>query len=348
MEARKNVFKNIVVCSDGTWNRPEQNTKDSASNVLKLSRRIETQRGAHSQQVFYDWGLGSYHDALRGGISGHGLDKNVLDAYRYIVHNYDDDSQLFLFGFSRGAYTVRALCGLINNIGILHSQYGEKITEAWQIYKSSHRRDHPKGERALAFANNYSHSTKRIRFVGVWDTVGALGIPFSMLGWLSDDDEFYDTALSSNIQIARQALALDERREDFAPALWQPRDDVDLKQVWFAGVHSDVGGGYPKDRQGLFSADTPLAWLLKEAQLAGLHVDSVEPISSSVLPQLHRSRRHVFRIKRPLIRELALHLSGTAIHESVLQRWLAHDHYRPAQLVPLVEQAGLAGLPWCD
>lgn len=348
MEALLTVLKNIIVCSDGTWNSPEQKPSDCASNVLKLSRCVISQAASPSQQIFYDWGLGSYHDSVRAGITGHGLDKNVLDAYRYIVHNYDDDSQLFLFGFSRGAYTVRALCGLINNVGILKSQHGERIAEAWQIYKSCHRRDHPKGDRALHFTQQYAHATKRIRFVGVWDTVGALGIPFSLLGWLSDDDEFYDTRLSSNIDIARQALAIDERREDFAPALWQPRAGVDLKQVWFAGVHSDVGGGYPRDDLGLLSSDAPLRWLLREAEKAGLQIAIDEPVEKSGLPKLHRSRRHVFRIKRPLIRDLALHIKGTSIHRSVLERWQQQPSYRPAQLQALLEEAGLEDLPWCD
>lgn len=348
MEALFGMYKNIVVCSDGTWNRPEQAAHDYPSNVLKLCRLVKSQSSVPVQQVFYDWGLGSYHDMVRGGLTGFGLDKNVLDAYRYVVHNYDDQSQLFLFGFSRGAYTVRALCGLINNVGILKSVYGDKIHEAWHIYKSSLRRDHPKGERALAFAHQYSYATKRIQFLGVWDTVGALGIPFSMLGWLSGDDEFYDTALSSNIAVARQALALDERREDFAPALWQPREDVDLKQLWFAGVHSDVGGGYAPDKHGLVSADEPLHWLLNEARIAGLVVEDVVPVNTDTLPQLHRSRRHVFRLKKPLIRALALHLKGTSIHRSVRRRWQQQSSYRPPQLIPLVAQAGLDGLPWSD
>ncbi len=342
------MLKSIVICSDGTWNRPEQTSSDCASNVLKLSRCVLSRAAPNSQQVFYDWGLGSYHDSVRAGMTGHGLDKNVLDAYRYIVHNYDDDSQLFLFGFSRGAYTVRALCGLINNVGILKSPFGDRIAEAWQIYKSSHRRDHPKGDRAMHFSQQYAHATKRIRFVGVWDTVGALGIPFSLLGWLNDDDEFYDTRLSSNIDIARQALAIDERREDFVPALWQPREGVDLKQVWFAGVHSDVGGGYPRDKNGLLSSEAPLRWLLAEAAKAGLQVDMQASIDATDMPQLHRSRRHVFRLKRPLVRDLALHIKGTSIHRTVLERWQQQPSYRPVQLKRLLEKVGLEDLPWSD
>lgn len=338
--------RNIVICADGTWNRPEQTLSECVSNVLKVSRRIKSQTGHHAQQVFYDWGLGSYHDTVRGGITGHGLDKNVLDAYRYVVHNYDEDSQLFLFGFSRGAYTVRALSGLINNVGILKPSHGDLIPKAWQIYKSSSQQDHPKGERAMAFNEAYAFKTKHIRFIGVWDTVGALGIPFSLLGWLGEDDEFYDTKLSSNVDIARHALAIDERRQDFAPAMWQPRSDVDLQQVWFAGVHSDVGGGYPEDKNGLTSADEPLAWLLNEAAKAGLHVQHFEPPASEHMPQLHKSRRHVFRVKRPLVRDLALQIEGTFLHKSVLKRWREHESYRPPQLRALEKQQPIEAWPW--
>jgi uncharacterized protein (DUF2235 family) len=340
--------KNIVICADGTWNHPEQSSNDCISNVLKISRRIKSQTGQHAQQVFYDWGLGSYHAPISAGVTGRGLDKNVLDAYRYIVHNYDDESRLFMFGFSRGAYTVRALCGLINNVGIIKANFGDHIYEAWEIYKSTHLDDHPKGQRALAFRKKYTHETMRIRFVGVWDTVGALGIPFSLLGWLGENQEFYDTKLSSNIEIARHALAIDERRQDFAPALWHPHPQVDLKQVWFAGVHSDVGGGYPDDENGLNSADEPLAWLLNEASHAGLHVEEFKPPRSTKLAKLHKSRRHVFRVKRPLIRDLAIDLQGTALHRSVLTRWQRQPRYRPPQLQALLKQRGLDDLPWSD
>jgi len=341
------MLNNIVICCDGTWNRPEQNSSDCASNVLKLSRLVNSQNGGILQQVFYDWGLGSYHDTLRAGMTGYGLDKNVLDAYRYIVHNYNDQSQLFLFGFSRGAYTVRALSGLINNIGILKSEHGGRIYEAWQIYKSGHKRDHPKGLRATAFKAHYAHTTSRIRFIGVWDTVGALGIPFSLLGWLNDGDEFYDTELSSDVEIARQALAIDERRQDFEPALWQAKTGVDLKQVWFAGVHSDVGGGYAPDAMGLNAADEPLNWLLKEAEAAGLIVAETPKMSLN-LGRLHRSRRHVFRIKRPLVRDLQIGTEGIFIHSSVLRRWQSDKKYRPTQIVKLLKAMSIDHLPWCD
>ena len=111
---------NIVVCADGTWNRPEEDLEaDFPTNVLRLAQAVKPTSGDTKQHVFYDWGLGAYHDKLLGGGIGRGIHKNILDGYRYIVQNYAPRDKLYLFGFSRGAYTVRALCGLINNCGIL-------------------------------------------------------------------------------------------------------------------------------------------------------------------------------------------------------------------------------------
>ena len=116
--------KRIVVCADGTWNRPEKNLKeDVPTNVIRLARAVSPVAGdGMPQQVFYDWGLGSYHDEWSAGTMGSGIHKNIMDGYRYIVQNYSPGDELFLFGFSRGAYTVRSLCGLINNCGILKRQ----------------------------------------------------------------------------------------------------------------------------------------------------------------------------------------------------------------------------------
>ena len=217
---------NIVVCADGTWNRPEEDLRsDHPTNVLKLARGVSPGDGEDKQHVFYDWGLGSYHDGVRAGIAGRGIHKNILDGYRYIVHNYAPGDRIFLFGYSRGAYTVRAICGLINNCGIILRADARLIASAWKIYKSPAAKNRPKGEAAKTFRNEYSHAERDIHFVGVWDTVGALGIPFSFMGLFDGNDEFYDNRMGSNIAIARHALAIDERREDFAPTLWQPRPE---------------------------------------------------------------------------------------------------------------------------
>lgn len=341
---------NIVVCSDGTWNRPEEDLeKDHPSNVLKLARGISPETNGVAQHVFYDWGLGAYHSKLSAGTTGRGIHKNILDGYRYIVQNYCPGDKIFLFGFSRGAYTVRALSGLINNCGILQRDNAELIAKAWQIYKSPRKSNAPSGDAAVSFRNRCSHPSRRVEFVGVWDTVGALGIPFSVLGLLDAHDEFYDTKMGSNVGIARHALAIDEQRRDFEPTLWTPNEGVDLKQVWFAGVHADIGGSYGPDKtSGCEVADTALAWMMREAELAGL---GLEPhlwagLSDGLKAPVHRSRRHIFRAKRAKPRNLlAKHCQ---IHNSVKRRYLEDERYRPTELRLLVEKYGWDALSLCS
>lgn len=347
---------NIVICADGTWSRPEEDlAKDFPTNVLKLARAIQPSgksRAAGSsevfhQHVFYDWGLGSYHNALAGGITGAGIHKNILDCYRYLVQNISPKDKIFLFGFSRGAYTVRAVSGLIYNCGIVKRPDARLISEAWRIYKSPSKACHPDGATATMFREQHALSSRAVHFVGVWDTVGALGLPFGVLGLLDAKDEFYDTKMGANVSFARHAMAIDETREDFIPTLWTPRPGVDVKQVWFAGVHSDVGGSYGPDHNGNEAADVSLQWMMEEAQSAGLQVEPhlKQRLSDGANAKLHNSRRHIFRFKRPLDRELAIDGIPTLIHPSVKARYEADAHYRPPKLRQWVEQVGWSGIP---
>ena len=335
---------NIIICADGTWNRPEEDLKkDFPTNVLKLSRAIQPAAEGIKQHVFYDWGLGSYHNSLSAGATGSGIHKNIMDGYRYIIQNYDPGDKIFLFGFSRGAYTVRALCGLINNCGILKRPDARLIVEAWKVYKSPLKKFHPSGAASVAFREQHSHPSRSVHFIGVWDTVGALGVPFSLMGMFESHDEFYDTKMGANVSIARHALAIDEQREDFEPTVWLSRPGVDLKQVWFAGVHSDVGGSYPPDEgTGIRASDTPLEWMLDEASTAGLIIEPHlrESITDGSQGKLHKSRKHVYRFKRPLHRPLMLNDKPTKIHPSVKKRYETDPSYRPPMLKALVEKYG--------
>lgn len=339
---------NIVVCADGTWNRPEEDLeKDHATNVLKLARAIKPETPDFKQHVFYDWGLGSYHNAINAGVTGSGIHKNIMDGYRYIVQNYNPGDKIYLFGFSRGAYTVRALCGLINNCGILKRPHARLIEQAWRIYKSGSKKYHPDGEGAVQFRNDHCQRSRAVHFVGVWDTVGALGIPFSLMGLLDSKDEFYDTKMGRNIKVARHALAIDEQRQDFEPTVWQPRTGIDLKQVWFAGVHSDIGGSYGPDKNtGNAVSDLALCWMLDEAKAAGLtleqHIRS--GLTDGVNAPLHRSRRHVYRFKKPLHRELVVKNTPIKFHPSVKARYESDSEYRPPQLETLINEVGWGGI----
>ncbi|MEX0899821.1 MAG: DUF2235 domain-containing protein [Gammaproteobacteria bacterium] len=330
--------KRIVICADGTWNRPERNpAKDFPTSVLRLARALDPMKG---QQVFYDWGVGSYYDPVGGGVTGLGIEKNVMDGYRYIVQNYAPGDEIFLFGFSRGAYTVRSICGLINNCGIVKRPSARMIEAAFAHYKRRGTEYHPSGDKSIAFRLAHSHANREVQFVGVWDTVGALGIPFSFLGLLNKKDEFWDSKLGKNVRVARHALAIDELRSDFEPTLWEAREKLDLKQVWFTGAHSDIGGSYPPDSDGALLSDYPLKWMMDEAAAAGL---ALEPhlrkeLNPSATATLHASRKHVYRSKRPYRRPIAHGHGDVLIHDSVWKRWDADPGYRPKNLVAWLDQ----------
>lgn len=338
------MSRRIVICADGTWNRPEEDVEsDMPTNVLRLARAISPHdRIGHSQQVFYDWGIGSYHAKVVGGTTGEGIHKNIMDGYRYIVQNYAPGAEIFLFGFSRGAYTIRSLCGLINNCGILKRPDAALIAQAFAHYKKVSPKFAPEGRASIEFRRKHAHESREIRFAGAWDTVGALGIPFSVMGLFRSTDEFYDTKLGPNVRIARHALAIDEQREDFEPTLWLPRADLDLRQVWFAGVHGDIGGGYAPDRKGRLNSDFPLLWMMNEAEAAGLHLEPhlKASLNPDVKAPVHRSRRKVYRLRPRHQRPIARAGLDLEIHESVRARWRADDDYRPPRLVEYIDQHG--------
>ncbi|MBY8964601.1 MULTISPECIES: DUF2235 domain-containing protein [Pseudomonadota] len=328
--------KRIVICADGTWNRPEEDVEaDTPTNILRLARAIQPWDNAdNDQHVFYDWGIGSYHGKLSGGISGRGIHKNITDAYRYIVQNYTPGAEIFLFGFSRGAYTVRSLCGLINNCGILKRPDANRIAQAFAHYKNENKAYKPEAKKSIDFRKQYSYPERHIRFLGVFDTVGALGIPFSFLGLFDRTDEFYDTKLGPNVAIARHALAIDERREDFEPTFLQEHDNRDIQQVWFAGVHGDIGGGYQPDKQCRLASDFPLQWMIEEAEAAGLNIEKhiKTELKPSVKASVHRSNRHIYRLRRSQPRNLTPEGITTRVHPSVLERYEKDEHYRPPNL----------------
>lgn len=279
------MMKRIVICADGTWQSPES---EQATHLMRLARGIAPRGKNNSKQVvFYDWGVGSEGDAVKGGITGAGIDKNIMDCYRFIVHNYDAGDALFFFGFSRGAYTVRSLAGFIRNCGILTRAEAARIPEAYELYRQRSPGSGPKADRATQFrADHAVADISEIEFVGVWDTVGALGIPTPFLGTLSSGRYlFHDTAPSKIIRHARHAVAIDENREDFQPALWSLKPEIDLQQVWFAGVHSDIGGAYADHGLG----DHAGLWMVQEAMRFGL---AFEPHFIASLQPDHRAPQH--------------------------------------------------------
>jgi uncharacterized protein (DUF2235 family) len=263
-------MKRLVLCCDGTWNSP---VRSSVSNIEKIARSVHTGIGPDGiqQMVFSVEGVGArgYRvDALLGGAFGYGLSRNVVAGYRDLALNYEPDDEIYVFGFSRGAYTARSVAGMIAAVGLLTADAlaqrsaGNLLAEAEALY-----RDHSPGrrERISAF-HEHCYPQVPITFLGVFDTVGALGVP----GITRPRSKFHDVRLSSMVQCARQALAIDERRLTFEPCLWDVPADDDrpggVKQVWFPGAHSDVGGG--NTSSGL--SDVALLWMMGEAAACGL------------------------------------------------------------------------------
>jgi len=340
----KKMKKRIVICADGTWNRPEKNLeKDFPTNVLRLARAIKpVGDDTIPQQVFYDWGVGSYYDPFIGGATGKGLHKNIMDDYRYIVQNYSPGDDIYLFGFSRGAYTVRCLCGLINNCGIIRRPDASLIQKAFNHYKRNGTAYAPRGKESVQFRKDHSHPSRKITFVGVWDTVGAMGIPISFLGLFDDKDEFYDTKIGRNVRVARHALAIDEHRRDFEPTIWMPRKNMDLQQTWFAGAHSDIGGSYKSGKDGSLLSDNALDWMIKEAQQFGLTIEThlKQSIKKSPSATLHESRRSFYRVKETYYRPIDHGKGPIFIHRSVKSRWDQDGTYRPPNLVEYIDNNG--------
>jgi uncharacterized protein (DUF2235 family) len=260
-------MKRLVVCCDGTWNKPEQLSKGllAPTNVSKLALAIAREDGAGTRQlVHYQRGVGTRAwERVRGGAFGIGLSRNVRECYRFLVESYEHGDELFFFGFSRGAFTARSLGGL------------DRIDDAYALYRSPDKDSAPASLEADMFRRLYSHPLPEIKFIGVWDTVGALGIPESPMlpRRLAKRWSFHDTKLSSHVRRAYHALAIDERRAMFEPALWVQQDhapaDQHLEQVWFAGAHCDVGGGYADT--GL--SDIALLWMVGKARDCDLALD---------------------------------------------------------------------------
>ena len=261
-------MKRIVICSDGTWQTPVQ---ANTTHVIEMARAVlPTAPDGTVQVVFYDWGVGteSWANRLAGGVSGKGIERNIRDCYRFLVHNYEHGDKMYLFGFSRGAYTVRSLAGLIRNCGVLRKAEAGRLPEAYRMYRRNDAA--PDSEEAKTLRSAYSREAT-IEFIGVWDTVGALGIPLRGLSKLTAHrHEFHDVELSGYVKHGCHALAIDEWRRPFRPSLWQaqPKPGQIVEQVWFSGEHSDVGGsGNPALGKPAF------AWMKERASDAGLVLD---------------------------------------------------------------------------
>lgn len=271
--------KRIVLCADGTWNEPERKDPDTGrpqpTNVLKVARAVLPRASdGIDQVVFYLRGVGTGGglDSITGGAFGDGMELNVRSLYRFLVHNYAPGDEIYLFGFSRGAFTVRTLAGFINRVGLLQKDDEYYTADLYALYEAGVPKDSPEWEHAFRNIKDRGEPPP-IRFVGVWDTVGSLGAP-GFLGQVFNRGkyDYHDVGLNNLIQNAFHAVAIDEHRKPFAPTLWTRPIGWNgrLEQVWFTGVHSNVGGSYRPD--GL--ANEALHWMAEKAEEVGLEFDS--------------------------------------------------------------------------
>lgn len=296
--------KNIVLCSDGTGNKGGYGAD---SNVYKTYKAVDvTSNNAH-QFTFYDQGVGTdksdtsknkYWTALSGAF-GFGFRDNVLHLYHFLARSYKPGDRIFLFGFSRGAATVRAFAGFLNACGLVDIQHAQGpngfdsdkfealVEQAFDCYRNKENKaaqEAFKQQYAVSGDDYAPNGNLIIHFIGVWDTVSALGFPkdfsvllqyfFGALDKLTDQfpplaHNFYDFELNNSIQNAYHALAIDDERQTFHPLVWNEHEfKNEVEQIWFAGVHSNVGGGYP--RTGM--SDVALVWMLEKAIAHGLVV----------------------------------------------------------------------------
>ncbi len=300
--------KRLVFNFDGTWNRLDAvcptNVVLTAESVLPLGT------DGVAQLNYYDQGVGTAKgEKVRGGVFGRGLTRNLATAYRNLVFNYTPGDDIYIFGFSRGAFTARSFAGLIRNCGIIRRAHADRTAEAIELYRSRREDDKPWSARAEKFQADYAHPLPDIAYLGVWDTVGALGVPnyYMIARIFNGKHRFHDCKLSSTVRSARHAVAIDETRRTFEPTLWENFEELNAKagkdprapdapyqQKWFPGVHSAVGGG--AGMRGL--SDQALEWIWAGARLAGLELDtsaesrvySLKPDFTEPLEGFDRSR----------------------------------------------------------
>ncbi len=267
------MAKNIVLCFDGTWNKPGDEQVDDSQQVETNVRRFYESVTASSphgtpQIAWYDQGVGTHwYDRVTGGVAGMGLDINIMEGYRQLAKHYEEGDAVYILGFSRGAYTARSLVGFVRNCGLITGELLDlKLGIAFGIYRT--RDDGPDSKVAKFFRQRFAQEIP-IKFVGVWDTVGALGIPLKLFQDVNTKlYEFHDTHLSGIVENAFHAVAVDEHRGLYDVCLWDPEQPRSrrLEQRWFVGAHSDVGGGYA-DRA---LSDIALRWMQDRAQEVGL------------------------------------------------------------------------------
>jgi uncharacterized protein (DUF2235 family) len=332
------MAKSIVVCSDGTWNTVanKDRGKPAPTNVLKTfhalagDRAIQQAGGGQLRvatahfAALYDPGVGTeWYRRLTGGAFGAGLSDNVMDGYRFVAEQHEESARIVLFGFSRGAYTARSLGGMITKCGLARrANFADDTSwraEVQSLYTNVYRNRDLTPKRYLdSLPQGKRPATPDIEMIGVWDTVGALGIPTSIFHAFNRQlESFHNTALSNKVKHGYHAVALDEAREAFEPTLWDDREGIE--QVWFAGVHSNIGGGY----QDTGLSDIALSWMLSKAKALNLGAGVkkiLPPLAPNFAGELRDSREGLMRLSTVKPRDVAATDRAPVVHGSALRR----------------------------
>lgn len=313
-------MKNIVICCDGTGN-------EFGSNNTNVVEAYSIAKKTEAQIVFYDPGVGTggweYSEstgnlkAKKDQATGEGLQNNVNDAYKYLMQVYEEGDKLYLFGFSRGAFTVRSFAGMLYKCGLLYPNNDNLIEYASKLYNT---------EGNIDIAHEFKKAFSRkcpVHFIGVWDTVSSLV--------MNSGKKWHNSSLNPEATYGFHAVAIDEKRKDFPPSLWDESDIAPgqtIEQVWFSGVHSDVGAWY--DERGL--SNISLHWMLSKAMQHGLDADKVELEKRVPNPndKLHNSYTSIWRIRGTYKRKIP---ENANIHESVfIRKRRPTNKYKPNNL----------------
>jgi uncharacterized protein (DUF2235 family) len=360
------IKKRLVVCLDGTWNTVNDNT-----NVWRLKSLVAPVGSDDLRQtVYYHKGVGtSFGSYIRGGMLGYGLDDEIIWAYEWLIDNYNAGDELFIFGFSRGAYTARSLSGFIAKCGLLASGAPLSVNQLYARYRRASAvktirtlfDEQQADKTALSLEEQwmlkYSQAID-IDFLGVWDTVGALGLPFGDLPILGKQDmQFLNTGIRISNKFAFHAVAIDEHRKVFSPTLWtvdypkaappphHHRTLAQVEQRWFIGAHANVGGGCEND----LLAQRPLKWMMDKAAAVGLAFRHDIDVETPALPPTISDSYSEFAygayrlVADPYFRPIGtapIESSATEMREninetidaSVFDRWGADQTYRPPNL----------------
>ncbi|WEI17870.1 DUF2235 domain-containing protein [Acinetobacter proteolyticus] len=361
-------MKKIIICIDGTWNKPNGEDTRKDTNVCKISKLIIDDE--KNQKVKYLEGVGTSKYPWVNwfeGYSGTGTTERILDSYEWLINNFKLGDEIFLFGFSRGAFAVRSLGGLIRQVGILKKEYATKsgdnfnpkIKEAYDMYRNRDDKNHPDSENAKNFRKKFSQEDgTKIKFIGVWDTVGSLGNPLLPSFMISSYSKFHDTTLSSTVEHANQAIAICERRWLFQPCLWErstntKNENQVLNQCWFIGAHANIGGGYIEE--GL--SNRTLKWMISKAEDAGLKFDDakVDKINTDldlmVRDETYKALHYKFKARDRVIgekdgdgtvyRNEFLHDDVIPMMKGIIQlRWL-DEKYKPKALLTYLKNKGV-------